>query len=281
MLAAIMASGMFCSCEEEKTPEENAYELLLDKRGPARIEKIYSIVMRLDIPYPFPHYVFRFDNGDNTYFRKSKVDYTLRAGDRVDYYWTYKLAPAEIYELCSEQGAMRQDDIDGSSKPLARGLIISDKKRGRIVDMFRMSVRFGIPFVPLDCLFAELEDGSLVYMKEYKNDDLHDPLINDYHAVALKLATWDEIDTIKKYAFQVNDFLKKTLAECGVTLVDFKLEFGKTSDGTIVLADEISPDTCRFWDSKTGEKLDKDRFRRDLGNVEGAYQEMARRLMGK
>ena len=115
----------------------------------------------------------------------------------------------------------------------------------------------------------------------YKNDDLHDPLINSYHAVALKLATWDEIDTIKKYAFQVNDFLKKTLAECGVTLVDFKLEFGKTADGAIVLADEISPDTCRFWDSKTGEKLDKDRFRRDLGNVEGAYQEMARRLLGK
>ena len=115
----------------------------------------------------------------------------------------------------------------------------------------------------------------------YKNDDLHDPLINSYHAVALKLATWDEINLIKKYAFQVNDFLKKTLLECGVTLVDFKLEFGKTADGTIVLADEISPDTCRFWDSKTGEKLDKDRFRRDLGNVEGAYQEMARRLMGK
>ena len=114
----------------------------------------------------------------------------------------------------------------------------------------------------------------------YKNDDLHDPLMNAYHAVALKCATWEEIDTIKKYAFQVNDFLKKTLAECGVTLVDFKLEFGKTADGTIVLADEISPDTCRFWDSKTGEKLDKDRFRRDLGNVEGAYQEMARRLLG-
>ena len=114
----------------------------------------------------------------------------------------------------------------------------------------------------------------------YKNDDLHDPLMNAYHAVALGCATWDEIDVIKKYAFQVNGFLKKTLAACGVTLVDFKLEFGKTSDGTIVLADEISPDTCRFWDSKTGEKLDKDRFRRDLGNVEGAYQEMARRLLG-
>ena len=117
----------------------------------------------------------------------------------------------------------------------------------------------------------------------YKNDDLHDPLINDYHAVALKLATWDEIDLIKKYAFQVNDFLKKTLAECGVTLVDFKqLGFHtKPLRSSIVLADEISPDTCRFWDSKTGEKLDKDRFRRDLGNVEGAYQEMARRLLGK
>ncbi len=94
----------------------------------------------------------------------------------------------------------------------------------------------------------------------YKNDDLGDPLINTYHALALKLATWDEIDIIKKYAFQVNDFLKKTLPECGVTLVDFKLEFGKLADGTIVLADEISPDTCRFWDAKTGEKLDKDRF---------------------
>ena len=115
----------------------------------------------------------------------------------------------------------------------------------------------------------------------YKNDDLHDPLINDYHAVALKLASWEEIELIQRYAFQVNDFLKQTLAECGVTLVDFKLEFGKTADGTIVLADEISPDTCRFWDAKTGEKLDKDRFRRDLGNVEGAYQEMSRRLLGK
>ena len=115
----------------------------------------------------------------------------------------------------------------------------------------------------------------------YKNDDLHDPLINSYQAAALKLATWDEIETIKKYAFQVNDFLKETLAGCGVTLVDFKVEFGKTADGTIVLADEISPDTCRLWDARTGEKLDKDRFRRDLGNVEGAYQEMARRLLGE
>ena len=112
----------------------------------------------------------------------------------------------------------------------------------------------------------------------YKNDELGDPLMNAYHAVAMKLATWVEIETIKKYAFGVNDRLKAFWAECGVTLVDFKLEFGRLSDGTIVLADEISPDTCRLWDTKTGKKLDKDRFRRDLGGVEDAYTEVMKRL---
>ncbi|MBR4808541.1 MAG: phosphoribosylaminoimidazolesuccinocarboxamide synthase [Lachnospiraceae bacterium] len=115
----------------------------------------------------------------------------------------------------------------------------------------------------------------------YKNDDLGDPLLNAYHAVALKLATWDEIELVKKYAFKVNEFLKAIWKECGVTLVDFKIEFGKTSDGKIVLADEISPDTCRLWDSKTNEKLDKDRFRRDMGGVEEAYEEVMRRLSEK
>ena len=113
----------------------------------------------------------------------------------------------------------------------------------------------------------------------YKNDDLHDPLLNEYHALALKLATREEIDLIKKYAFGVNEVLKAFWSECGVTLVDFKLEFGKLSDGTIVLADEISPDTCRLWDSKTHEKLDKDRFRRDMGGVEDAYAEIMKRLL--
>ena len=113
----------------------------------------------------------------------------------------------------------------------------------------------------------------------YKNDDLHDPLLNEYHALALKLATREEIDLIKKYAFGVNEVLKAFWSECGVTLVDFKLEFGKTADGTIVLADEISPDTCRLWDSKTHEKLDKDRFRRDMGGVEDAYAEIMKRLL--
>ncbi len=107
-----------------------------------------------------------------------------------------------------------------------------------------------------------------------------DPLINDYHALALKLATQDEIDTIKKYAFKVNDFLKAFMLEHDIELVDFKLEFGRLSDGTIVLADEISPDTCRLWDVHTHEKLDKDRFRRDMGGVEDAYNEVMRRLLG-
>ncbi|MBQ1452281.1 MAG: phosphoribosylaminoimidazolesuccinocarboxamide synthase [Clostridia bacterium] len=112
----------------------------------------------------------------------------------------------------------------------------------------------------------------------YKNDDLGDPLINSYHVLAIRLATKEELDTITKYAFKVNEVLSAFWAECGVTLVDFKIEFGRLSDGTIVLADEISPDTCRLWDSKTGEKLDKDRFRRDLGGVEDAYAEVMRRL---
>ena len=111
----------------------------------------------------------------------------------------------------------------------------------------------------------------------YKNDELGDPLINTYHALALRLATKEEIDRIKELAFAVNDALKEFFAGVGVNLIDFKLEFGRFHD-EIVLADEISPDTCRFWDIRTGEKLDKDRFRRDLGGVEGAYQEMMSRI---
>ena len=112
----------------------------------------------------------------------------------------------------------------------------------------------------------------------YKNDELGDPLLNDYHAIALKLAKVEELETIKRYAFAINEQLKSFWKDCGVTLVDFKLEFGRLGNGTIVLADEISPDTCRLWDSRTGEKLDKDRFRRDLGGVEDAYAEVMKRL---
>ena len=113
----------------------------------------------------------------------------------------------------------------------------------------------------------------------YKNDALGDPLLNTSHALALKLATPAEIETIKGYALKIDRILQRFWAECGVTLADFKLEFGRTSDGRIILADEISPDTCRLWDSATGEKLDKDRFRRDLGGVEEAYAEIMKRLV--
>ena len=151
-----------------------------------------------------------------------------------------------------------------------------------------------VSIVPLEVIVRNLSAGhfaSRYGVKEgivfpeptiefsYKNDELHDPLLNAYHAVALGLASWKEIELIKKYAFAVNDVLKAFWADCGVTLVDFKLEFGKTAQGQIVLADEISPDTCRLWDAKTGEKLDKDRFRRDMGGVEDAYAEVMRRLL--
>ncbi len=153
-----------------------------------------------------------------------------------------------------------------------------------------------VNIVPLEVIIRNISAGSfskrygveegIVFDEptiefSYKNDDLGDPLINSYHAVALKIATNEDIETIKTLAFRVNDVMKRFFKNIGVDLVDFKLEFGKTSDGTVILADEISPDTCRFWDSTTHEKLDKDRFRRDLGNVEGAYHEMMKRILGE
>ena len=153
-----------------------------------------------------------------------------------------------------------------------------------------------VKIVPLEVIIRNISAGSFAarYGVEegivfdaptiefsYKCDELNDPLMNSYHAIALKLATPEEIETIKTIAFKVNDVLKEFWKSVGVTLVDFKLEFGRLPDGTIILADEISPDTARLWDSKTGEKLDKDRFRRDLGGVEDAYQEVLRRVLGK
>ena len=153
-----------------------------------------------------------------------------------------------------------------------------------------------VSIVPLEVIIRNVSAGSFAkrYGVEegivfdeptiefsYKNDDLGDPLINSYHAIALKLATKEEIETIKSMAFKVNEVMKEYFRKIGVDLIDFKLEFGRLSDGTIVLADEISPDTCRFWDSETHEKLDKDRFRRDLGGVEDAYKEMMKRVLGE
>ena len=149
-----------------------------------------------------------------------------------------------------------------------------------------------VSIVPLEVIVRNISAGSfakrfgveegIVFENptiefSYKNDDLGDPLMNAYHAVALKVATWEEIDLIKNYAFRINTLLKGFLKSVGIDLVDFKIEFGRHK-GQIILADEVSPDTCRLWDKETHEKLDKDRFRRDMGNVEDAYNEVFRRL---
>ena len=165
-----------------------------------------------------------------------------------------------IEELSERETAVKK----GSIVPLE--VIVRNISAGSFAKRF--GVEEGIVF----------DDPTIEF--SYKNDDLGDPLMNAYHAVALKVATWEEIDLIKNYAFRINTLLKGFLKSVGIDLVDFKLEFGKTSDGKIVLADEISPDTCRLWDEVTHEKLDKDRFRRDMGGVEDAYQEVMRRLMG-
>ena len=152
-----------------------------------------------------------------------------------------------------------------------------------------------VEIVPLEVIIRNITAGSfakkmgveegIVFKRptlefSYKNDDLHDPFINKYYALSLELATEEEIDTITKYAFQVNDILSQYLLGFNIRLIDFKLEFGRLPDGSIVLADEISPDTCRFWDATTGAHLDKDLFRRDLGGEEEAYQEVMKRLLG-
>ena len=152
-----------------------------------------------------------------------------------------------------------------------------------------------VSIVPLEVIIRNISAGSfakrfgveegIVFDEptiefSYKNDDLHDPFINHYYALALDLATQEELDTIAKYAFKVNEVLKKIMLDANIRLVDFKLEFGRLSDGTIILADEISPDTCRFWDATTGAHLDKDLFRRNMGGEADAYQEVMKRLLG-
>ena len=130
-----------------------------------------------------------------------------------------------------------------------------------------------------------LEEGTPMSMPIielcYKNDDLGDPMINNYHVLACKLATKEELAQIEAMSLKINDILVKYLKTKNIDLIDFKLEFGRDKDGKVILADELSPDNCRFWDTETHEKLDKDRFRRDLGNVEDAYKEILRRLTGE
>ena len=150
-----------------------------------------------------------------------------------------------------------------------------------------------VDIVPLEVIVRNITAGSMakrlkleegivlprpIQELSWKDDEKGDPLINDYYALALELSTEEELAEIHRVAGEVNRLMKDFFDKLGITLVDFKLEFGKTSDGELLLADEISPDTCRFWDKNTGKKLDKDRFRRDLGDVENAYSEMLSRV---
>lgn len=153
-----------------------------------------------------------------------------------------------------------------------------------------------VTIVPLEVIVRNIAAGSLskrlglpegTKLKKtvleycYKNDDLGDPMVNEYHIAAMGWVSDEDLQKIAEYSFKINQLLSAYLKDLNIELIDFKLEFGKTQDGQLVLADEISPDTCRFWDSTTHEKLDKDRFRRDLGGVEDAYQEIMKRLMGE
>jgi phosphoribosylaminoimidazole-succinocarboxamide synthase len=159
----------------------------------------------------------------------------------------------------------------------------------------RESLVKAVTILPLEVIVRNVSAGSLaqrlgieegIPMKEtvlefsYKNDDLGDPMINDYHIYAMEFATREQLDTVKKYALKVNEILSKFFLERNIKLIDFKLEFG-LYDGQVILADEISPDTCRLWDAETNKKLDKDRFRRDMGGVEEVYQEVLNRISKK
>ena len=180
---------------------------------------------------------------------------------------------------------------DGEKKGTIRDKGIVNNKLSNDRDTFVKKVQI----VPLEVIVRNVAAGHFTLRMgvpegtqfktpilefSYKNDDLHDPFINHYYALALDLATQEEIDTISKYAFKVNEILKKIMLDANIRLIDFKLEFGRLPDGTIILADEISPDTCRFWDATTGAHLDKDLFRRSLGGEADAYQEVMKRLLG-
>ncbi|AQM61313.1 phosphoribosylaminoimidazolesuccinocarboxamide synthase [Clostridium baratii] len=153
-----------------------------------------------------------------------------------------------------------------------------------------------VSIVPLEVIVRNVAAGSMakrlgleegyklkttVFELSYKDDELGDPLINDYHAVGIGATTFEELNKIYEMTDKINNLLKEFFKKQNIDLIDFKIEFGRDENGEVILADEISPDTCRFWDSKTGEKLDKDRFRRDMGNVEEAYIEILNRIKGE
>ena len=179
---------------------------------------------------------------------------------------------SKLFEYLASKGVESHfiKQIDDNNQYVKRVKIVPLEVIVRNTAAGSISQRLGIPEG------TKFDEPTLEF--SYKNDDYHDPLINDDHAVAMKLATREEIAQVRDMTMKLNEFLKDFFAQRGVDLIDFKVEYGKDNYGNIILADEISPDTCRFWDIETGEKLDKDRFRRDLGNIEEAYQEMLKRV---
>lgn len=176
-----------------------------------------------------------------------------------------------VFQLLEKEGVPTHfvEELSDRETAVKRVEIVPLEVIVRNVAAGSFSKRLGIPEG------TEFAEPTIEF--SYKNDELGDPLINSYFARALNLATWEELETIKKYAFKINEVLKAYFLQADLKLIDFKIEFGRFH-GQIILADETSPDTCRLWDVNTNEKLDKDRFRRDLGNVEEAYNEVFKRL---
>ena len=197
----------------------------------------------------------------------------LKKGTSVGKGVINNLVSNHLFKMLEENGIETHlvEQINERDSVVRRVEIVPVEVIVRNIAAGSLSKRLGLPEG------TKLKSTVLEYC--YKNDELGDPMINDYHIAAMGIATKEEMQAIASMALKVNDLLSAYLKDLGIELIDFKLEFGRF-DGRVVLADEISPDTCRFWDSKTGEKLDKDRFRRDLGDVEEAYQEILRRLMG-
>ena len=180
-----------------------------------------------------------------------------------------------LMKLLSEQGIPTHfvEELSARETLVKRVTIVPLEVIVRNIAAGSLSKRLGLP--------EGTKMGATVLEFCYKDDALGDPMVNEYHIAAMGWASAEELETIAAYAFKINEALSLYLKEVNIELIDFKLEFGRLSDGTLVLADEISPDTCRFWDSKTREKLDKDRFRRDMDDIEGAYREILKRLIGQ
>ncbi|MDF2591232.1 MAG: Phosphoribosylaminoimidazole-succinocarboxamide synthase [Clostridia bacterium] len=221
--------------------------------------------------------VFKTDE-DNQYIVEYKDDATalngLKKGTIVDKGIMNNTISSKLFELLEQKGIKTHyiKKLSDREMLVKKVEIVPIEVLVRNYAAGSLTKRYGIPEG------TKMDSTILEYC--FKNDELGDPFINEYHIKAMKLAEESEVDTIAKSAFRINEILIDLMKNINIDLVDFKLEFGRTPDGEIILADEISPDTCRLWDADTHEKLDKDRFRRDMGKVEEGYMEVVRRILG-